>query len=173
MKCLILNLLERMKCYKCLFTRSKSEYWLLHSKILQWFYNVKYSKSCLSFIVVPILNYLKIQLLIEALGPLPVILSLQTFLQAYLIGEFIIFFKDPKVLILYISLSVLIHQYMHTSVGEGPESWWDIYYSMKYDVNNCLTDPHISGDTCLNVIIDGKSFLFLKLTSHVKVVMKL
>lgn len=62
---------------------------------------------------------------------------------------------------------------MHTSVGEGPESWWDIYYSMKYDVNNCLTDPHISGDTCLNVIIDGKSFLFLKLTSHVKVVMKL
>lgn len=95
MKCLILNLLERMKCYKCLFTRSKSEYWLLHSKILQWFYNVKYSKSCLSFIVVPILNYLKIQLLIEALGPLPVILSLQTFLQAYLIGEFI-FFKRPK-----------------------------------------------------------------------------
>lgn len=75
MKCLILNLLERMKCYKCLFTRSKSEYWLLHSKILQWFYNVKYSKSCLSFIVVPILNYLKIQLLIEALGPLTVILS--------------------------------------------------------------------------------------------------
>lgn len=117
MKCLILNLLERMKCYKCLFTRSKSEYWLLHSKILQWFY-----KSCLSFIVVPILNYFKIQLLIEALGPLPVILSLQTFLQAYLIGEFIIFFKDPKVLILYISLSVSIHQYMHTSVGEGPES---------------------------------------------------
>lgn len=98
MKCLILNLLERMKCYKCLFTRSKSEYWLLHSKILQWFYNVKYSKSCLSFIVVPILNYLKIQLLIEALGPLPVILSLQTFLQAYLIGEFIIFFKDPRYL---------------------------------------------------------------------------
>lgn len=91
-------------------------------QILQWFYNVKYSKSCLSFIVVPILNYLKIQLLIEALGPLPVILSLQTFLQAYLIGEFIIFFKDPKVLILYISLSVSIHQYMHTSVGEGPES---------------------------------------------------
>lgn len=164
MKCLILNLLERMKCYKCLFTRSKSEYWLLHSKILQWFYNVKYSKSCLSFIIVPILN---------TLGPLPVILSLQTFLQAYLIGEFIIFFKDPKVLILYISLSVSIHQYMHTSVGEGPESWWDIYYSMKYDVNNCLTDPHISGDTRLNVIIDGKSFLFLKLTSHVKVVMKL
>lgn len=122
MKCLILNLLERMKCYKCLFTRSKSEYWLLHSKILQWFYNVKYSKSCLSFIVVPILNYFKIQLLIEALGPLPVILSLQTFLQAYLIGEFIIFFKDPKVLILYISLSVSIHQYMHTSVGEGPDS---------------------------------------------------
>lgn len=66
MKCLILNLLERMKCYKCLFTRSKSEYWLLHSKILQWFYNVKYSKSCLSFIVVPILNYFKTQLLIEA-----------------------------------------------------------------------------------------------------------
>lgn len=91
-------------------------------QILQWFYNVKYSKSCLSFIVVPILNYFKTQLLIEALGPLPVILSLQTFLQAYLIGEFIIFFKDPKVLILYISLSVSIHQYMHTSVGEGPES---------------------------------------------------
>lgn len=67
-------------------------------QILQWFYNVKYSKSCLSFIVVPILNYLKIQLLIEALGPLPVILSLQTFLQAYLIGEFIIFFKDPRYL---------------------------------------------------------------------------
>lgn len=67
-------------------------------------------------------NYIKIQLLIEALGPLTVILSLQTFLQAYLIGEFIIFFKDPKVLILYISLSVSIHQYMHTSVGEGPES---------------------------------------------------
>lgn len=67
-------------------------------------------------------NYFKIQLLIEALGPLTVILSLQTFLQAYLIGEFIIFFKDPKVLILYISLSVLINQYMHTSVGEGPES---------------------------------------------------
>lgn len=91
-------------------------------QILQWFYNVKYSKSCLSFIVVPILNYFKTQLLIEALGPLLVILSLQTFLQAYLIGEFIIFFKDPKVLILYISLSVSIHQYMHTSVGEGPES---------------------------------------------------
>lgn len=107
----------QVSVYKCLFTRSKSEYWLLHSKILQWFY-----KSCLSFIVVPILNYFKIQLLIEALGPLPVILSLQTFLQAYLIGEFIIFFKDPKVLILYISLSVSIHQYMHTSVGEGPES---------------------------------------------------
>lgn len=67
-------------------------------------------------------NYFKIQLLIEALGPLTLILSLQTFLQAYLIGEFIIFFKDPKVLILYISLSVSIHQYMHTSVGEGPES---------------------------------------------------
>lgn len=65
-------------------------------------------------------NYFKIQLLIEALGPLTVILSLQTFLQAYLIGEFIIFFKDPKVLILYISVS--INQYMHTSVGEGPES---------------------------------------------------
>lgn len=112
----------QVSVYKCLFTRSKSEYWLLHSKILQWFYNLKYSKSCLSFIVVPILNYLKIQLLIEALGPLPVILSLQTFLQAYLIGEFIIFFKDPKVLILYISLSVSIHQYMQTSVGEGPES---------------------------------------------------
>lgn len=62
---------------------------------------------------------------------------------------------------------------MHTSVGEGPESWWDIYYSMKYDVNNCLTDPHISGVTCFNVISDRKSFLFLKLTSHVKVVMKL
>lgn len=46
-------------------------------------------------------NYFKIQLLIEALGPLTVILSLQTFLQVYLIGEFIIFFKDPKVLILY------------------------------------------------------------------------
>lgn len=98
MKCLILNLLERMKCYKCLFTRSKSEYWLLHSKILQWFYNVKYSKSCLSFIVVPILNYFKTQLLIEALGPLLVILSLQTFLQAYLIGEFIIFSKIQRYL---------------------------------------------------------------------------
>lgn len=160
MKCLILNLLERMKCYKCLFTRSKSEYWLLHSKILQWFYNVKYSKSCLSFIVVPILNYFKIQLLIEALGPLTVILSLQTFLQAYLIGEFIIFFKDPKVLILYISLSVSIHQYMHTSVGEGPESWWDIYYSMKYDVNNCLTDPHIRGNHASMSSLTESHFFF-------------
>lgn len=45
----------QVSVYKCLFTRSKSEYWLLHSKILQWFYNVKYSKSCLSFIVVPII----------------------------------------------------------------------------------------------------------------------
>lgn len=94
MKCLILNLLERTKCYKCLFTRSKSEYWLLHSKILQWFYNVKYSKSCLSFIVVPII-------ILKFNSWLRVILSLQTFLQVYLIGEFIIFFKDPKVLILY------------------------------------------------------------------------
>lgn len=32
------------------------------------------------------------------------------------------FFKDPKVLIIYISLSVSINEYMHTSVGEGPES---------------------------------------------------
>lgn len=121
MKCLILNLLERMKCYKCLFTRSKSEYWFLHSKILQWFLQCKIQQE-LSFFYCCTHNYFKIQLLIEALGPLTVILSLQTFLQAYLIGEFIIFFKDPKVLILYISLSVSIHQYMHTSVGEGPDS---------------------------------------------------
>lgn len=74
MKCLILNLLERMKCYKCLFTRSKSEYWLLHSKILQWFLQCKIQQE-LSFFYCCTHNYFKIQLLIEALGPLTVILS--------------------------------------------------------------------------------------------------
>lgn len=158
MKCLILNLLERMKCYKCLFTRSvrimvasqQDFTMVLQCKIQQE----------LSFFYCCTHNYFKIQLLIEALGPLTVILSLQTFLQAYLIGEFIIFFKDPKVLILYISLSVSIHQYMHTSVGEGPESWWDIYYSMKYDVNNCLTDPHIRGNHASMSSLTESHFFF-------------
>lgn len=49
---------------------------------------------------------------------------------------------------------------MYILVGEGLESWWDIYYSMKYDVNNCFIDFYISGDICFNVIIDGKLFLF-------------
>lgn len=164
MKCLILNLLERMKCYKCLFTRSKSEYWLLHSKILQWFYNVKYSKSCLSFIIVPILNYLKIQLW----DHYRLFCPSKHFCKHIWLVNSLFFSKTQRYL--YYTFHFL---FRYTSVGEGPESWWDIYYSMKYDVNNCLTDPHISGDTCLNVIIDGKSFLFLKLTSHVKVVMKL
>lgn len=61
---------------------------------------------------------------------------------------------------------------MYILVGEGLDSWWDIYYSMKYDVNNCFIDFYISGDICFNVIIDGKLFFFLKLILYVKVVMK-
>lgn len=69
MKCLILNLLERMKCYKCLFTRlvaSQQDFTMvLQCKIQQE----------LSFFYCCTHNYFKIQLLIEALGPLTVILS--------------------------------------------------------------------------------------------------
>lgn len=49
---------------------------------------------------------------------------------------------------------------MYILVGEGLESWWDIYYSMKYDVNNCFIDFYIRGNYVLMLLLMESYFFF-------------